>query len=714
MPGELFTHITPDREISRRNLIASIVLHIIAINVLVFWRHIDPFTELSANRKKREHRVLHYNLPDHLLFAQAGKKPAPPKKSHLGPRRPAKVARKLPQPPKLRPELPKVPKLLAQIQKPVPLPPKPKFKLPELKPVEKKRDLILQAENQQIRIEDKVDLPNLLLWAQRQIQGPRRDLKSFVLGQPQKTPVAPAVLSEATPRVDLASRAPQVGELKLGMTPQAPERGLKSYVLGQTQRAPVAATVLSEVTPRLEVAGQASHVSDLKVGMTPQAPERGLKSYVPGQTQRAPLAATVLSDVTPRLEVAGQASHVSDLNVGVMPQAPSRGGVKSFVLGQPRRAPAATTVLPDATPRLEVAGQASHVSDLKVGATPQAPSRGLKSFVLGQPQRAPAATTVLSDATPRLEVAGQASQVSDLKVGVMPQAPSRGTLRVFSTPATPVRVAERRVLDAPAGLPVNVRGTTSHNINLVAIMEKPAPPAAKFSVPAGNRYPETEPESADQRENGNRAGGERGGPQNGGDVSGPSRGSGSGAGSLAGGQGLAVEDLNLRGRPDSFAIRTETPNRESFEVVVVRQNRDELLAESLGVLSGQPIYTVYMLVPGSPREWVLQYAIPNSREPIQGRTRNATQVGATAPVTAPYPLRKASLELGRAARMTGRVVLYALINQKGSVENPRVIRGAREEIDKAVMACLRQFLFRPAVQNGAPVLVEAIFGVPLN
>jgi hypothetical protein len=163
------------------------------------------------------------------------------------------------------------------------------------------------------------------------------------------------------------------------------------------------------------------------------------------------------------------------------------------------------------------------------------------------------------------------------------------------------------------------------------------------------------------------------------------------------------------------AIRTESPNTSTFDVVVVSPNSREILPESAGVLSGQPVYTVYLAVPGSPREWIMQFAVPKSRELVEQRTTTSVRVGAATPVRAPFPLRKPSLQLGpEAAGAKGRVVIYGNITAKGSLEELRVIRSVRGEIDLAVMACLKQFQFRPAVRDGVPVLVEALFGVPLN
>src|SRR5262249_6966613 len=134
-----------------------------------------------------------------------------------------------------------------------------------------------------------------------------------------------------------------------------------------------------------------------------------------------------------------------------------------------------------------------------------------------------------------------------------------------------------------------------------------------------------------------------------------SKGNGAGLGRVAAGSDPAGIRLST-----GSSIRTEAPNNSAFDVVVVNQNTRETFPESHGILSGLPIYTVYMTVPGSRREWVLQYAIPHSQEPVEERGANSIHLGAATPVRAPYPLRKGSLQASVVGGLTGRAVVYGL------------------------------------------------------
>lgn len=442
----------------------------------------------------------------------------------------------------------------------------------------------------------------------------------------------------------------------------------------------------------------------------------------------------------------------------------------------------------------------------------QAPQKQLKTFVPGQPKPRDRTPMVLPDA-PKLELPNQQVHVADLKLGPAPQPIAKPALPVFAATTSPVR-AQRRVIDALSELPVTPL-PLGQAVNLLSLMNQPAPPTAVYSVEGGNRFPASAVDAtangagggsaqagkgaaegsgtkgsagagdsgvsgqsqAEGRGQGAAAGGAAngagsvadgvgngadtgrtgtgtgaagsgvgtgtgragtgpgtgatgtgrgtrtsGGPGTGttgagtgtrGAGSGSGTGSrGTGTGSTPGGAGTEVAALRLG--PNSVAIRIESPNTSTFDVVVVNPGGGETLPDSQGVLTGQPVYTVYMAVPGSRREWILQYAVPNGREPVQQRTENSIRLGAVTPVRAPYPLRKASLEVTDTGGQQGHVVVYGLISEKGSLEEIRVIRGVRSEIDSAVVACLQQFVFRPAVRDGVPVLVEALFGVPLN
>jgi len=157
--------------------------------------------------------------------------------------------------------------------------------------------------------------------------------------------------------------------------------------------------------------------------------------------------------------------------------------------------------------------------------------------------------------------------------------------------------------------------------------------------------------------------------------------------------------------------------RARYGIILV-SNAKGALPEAEGVLSGNPIYTVYFGVPESPRKWVLQYCTPKNATPALEFNEGAVRVLPRKKLDPPYALRKGPVRLntsGQSAKeVPPRVVVYATFDAEGRFENSRIIRGADAQIDQAILAALRSWEFLPAFAEGEPVLVEALLGIPLR
>jgi TonB family protein len=93
----------------------------------------------------------------------------------------------------------------------------------------------------------------------------------------------------------------------------------------------------------------------------------------------------------------------------------------------------------------------------------------------------------------------------------------------------------------------------------------------------------------------------------------------------------------------------------------------------------------------------MQYCIPK----VQSRSFEVPSDGVIRivpkkSVRPPYPLDRTSLQLGAAPGGVKRLVVYAIVNERGETENIRLVRGAGEEVDRAAVAALRRWSFRPA------------------
>lgn len=63
-------------------------------------------------------------------------------------------------------------------------------------------------------------------------------------------------------------------------------------------------------------------------------------------------------------------------------------------------------------------------------------------------------------------------------------------------------------------------------------------------------------------------------------------------------------------------------------------------------------------------------------------------------------------EKARKAGVEGRVIVQFIVNEKGYVENPRVIRGIGSGCDEEALRVVREARFRPGKQRGQPVRVQ--------
>jgi len=63
-------------------------------------------------------------------------------------------------------------------------------------------------------------------------------------------------------------------------------------------------------------------------------------------------------------------------------------------------------------------------------------------------------------------------------------------------------------------------------------------------------------------------------------------------------------------------------------------------------------------------------------------------------------------EMARRAGIEGRVYVQFIVNERGQVEDPRVIRGIGGGADEEALRAVRQAEFRPGMQRGRPVRVQ--------
>jgi protein TonB len=63
-------------------------------------------------------------------------------------------------------------------------------------------------------------------------------------------------------------------------------------------------------------------------------------------------------------------------------------------------------------------------------------------------------------------------------------------------------------------------------------------------------------------------------------------------------------------------------------------------------------------------------------------------------------------EEARRAKAAGNVIVNLWVDEKGMPSHVHVIRGVGMGLDEKALAAVKQYRFRPAMENGKPVLVE--------
>jgi hypothetical protein len=316
------------------------------------------------------------------------------------------------------------------------------------------------------------------------------------------------------------------------------------------------------------------------------------------------------------------------------------------------------------------------------------------------------------NSTPRLEAPNRESAVSDLQVA---SAPKQTPAALPVPPAgntMPLRVLEP---SQNTNGPSSIDPFTGTPVHVLALSPDPAPLTDAMKalfIPAGNqlaRLPGTPPLF---------------GIPGLGDASGTgSSGDGSGSAEGVGGAGSGGAELlhSLPGDGHLFGmlsppgltgtpLRILHPSNGVFDVVVVQSSTSETFAEGADALSGRPIYTVYLQV-GAPREWILQYCVPNMAGPVQ--TGGLVKLGNPEPVRAPYPMVTVrppeDWQHG-----SDYLLIHGFLDESGRFREMRILTSAapQEPTTEALLQYLGYWEFRPAVLDGRPVKVEVILAVP--
>jgi hypothetical protein len=156
-----------------------------------------------------------------------------------------------------------------------------------------------------------------------------------------------------------------------------------------------------------------------------------------------------------------------------------------------------------------------------------------------------------------------------------------------------------------------------------------------------------------------------------------------------------------------MALRVVHATNGVFDVVVQSSSSDAL-PESAGILSGRPIYTVYLRV-GAPKEWMLQYCIPNAM--AAQISAGVVTLGTPAPLKAPFP-RLTFRPLAEMFPKEGYIMVHGMITELGKFRDLKTVGRVDPKVGALLLAFLEKWEFRPATRDEQPVPVEILIAIP--
>ena len=178
-----------------------------------------------------------------------------------------------------------------------------------------------------------------------------------------------------------------------------------------------------------------------------------------------------------------------------------------------------------------------------------------------------------------------------------------------------------------------------------------------------------------------------------------------GTGNGSGTNGTGAGSGNALGFDSSEVTRLTLPKEGKYGVLILGSEAAAPYPESVGVLSGKLIYTVYLKV-GLRKSWILQYCLPPD---VQPKTRAAGT--AKAPLDPPYPffiMRPNTLD----SQEPEYVLVHGIVTVDGKFDKLSLIFPDNLEKKNLLFNSLKLWEFRPAKRDGENTTVEVLLIIP--
>jgi hypothetical protein len=275
-------------------------------------------------------------------------------------------------------------------------------------------------------------------------------------------------------------------------------------------------------------------------------------------------------------------------------------------------------------------------------------------------------------------------------------------------PPTPPPVEMKPPVAPQAATPPTPAGEP---VNIVSISDRPVAPKENLVVPAGNIVGRTGsgngrgaiPAAAGGDPTTERSGAAAGGnnaiaP---GTSTGPAMPAGSNAAATASTSGSGT------GR-----VITRSPTG-SFDVVVTQSSSLDQFPEGKGLLTGRPIYSVYVSVESS-KDWTLFFCVPGEKPAPSSPGTQVVDLTETAPpIRAPYPTRMVRPIVSVPA-FYKYILVHGYITETGRVDRLRIVKPTTPAADQAILASLAGWEFRGATRDGVQIAIEFVLSIPVS
>jgi hypothetical protein len=180
---------------------------------------------------------------------------------------------------------------------------------------------------------------------------------------------------------------------------------------------------------------------------------------------------------------------------------------------------------------------------------------------------------------------------------------------------------------------------------------------------------------------------------------------GSGQGARPGiGSGNTGQSGSTTGTGDQGSTtRIMKPRDGQYDSVVVGASLEEKYPETATVWSGRMVYTVYLHV-GTAKAWILQYSLK--------RDADTAVSGSIIHLEAPWPYNIVRPNLSADAINADALMVHGFVSPAGIFQLLAVSFPPEFPEKQFVLDALKQWQFRPAVQDGHATTVEVLLIIP--